>query len=65
MVRWPLEKGSDARHLDWDMNTEEGLPIASGIYLIHIDAKDGSGATYGERVLKFAAVKKRVQLNEL
>ncbi len=60
-----LEKNSDARHLDWDMNTEEGLPIASGMYLIHIEAKDGSGATYGERVLKFAAVKKRVQLNEL
>ncbi|MDX1739772.1 MAG: T9SS type A sorting domain-containing protein, partial [Rhodothermales bacterium] len=60
-----LEKNNEARHLDWDMNTEEGLPIASGMYLIHIEAKDDSGATYGERVLKFAAVKKRVQLNEL
>jgi hypothetical protein len=60
-----LEKNSQARHLDWDLNTEEGLPIASGMYLIHIDAKDSAGASYGERVLKFAAVKKRVQLNEL
>ncbi len=60
-----LEKSSDARFLNWDMNTEEGLPIASGMYLIHVDAKDDAGATYGERVLKFAVVKKRVQLNEL
>ena len=45
-----LEKNNSARHLDWDLNTEEGLPIASGMYLIHIDAKDDSGATYDERV---------------
>ncbi len=59
-----LEKNSPARHLNWDLNTDEGLPIASGMYLIHVDAKDESG-TYGERVLKFAVVKKKVQLNEL
>ncbi|MBT8399169.1 MAG: T9SS type A sorting domain-containing protein [Rhodothermia bacterium] len=60
-----LEKNSSARHINWDLNTEEGLPIASGMYLIHVEAKDSAGATYGERVLKFAVVKKQVQLNEL
>ena len=35
----------------------EGLPIASGMYIIHVDSE------FGEKVLKFGVVKKRVQLN--
>ena len=49
--------------VDWDLTTEAGLQIASGIYLIHIDARDSSGTSIGERVLKFAVVQRRVQLD--
>ncbi len=42
----------------WDLTTNDGLPIASGMYLIHVDIPD-----VGERVLKFGVVKKRVQLD--
>lgn len=45
---------------DWDLKTDEGLPISSGIYLIHVDVPG-----VGERVLKFGVIKKRIQLDLL
>jgi hypothetical protein len=42
----------------WDLQTEDGLPIASGMYIIHVDVPN-----IGEKVLKFGVIKKRVQLN--
>jgi len=52
-----LEKNSANASFPWDLTTEEGLPIASGMYIIHVDTE------FGEKVLKFGVVKKRVQLN--
>ena len=42
----------------WDLVTEYNLPIASGLYLVHVTVPD-----VGETVIKFAVVKKRIQLN--
>jgi len=53
-----LEKNSASASFGWDLTTEDNLPIASGMYIIHIDA-----GALGEKVLKFGVVKKRVQLN--
>ena len=44
--------------ISWNLVTEYNLPIASGLYLIHITVPE-----VGETVLKFAVIKKRVQLN--
>ena len=33
--------------LDWDMKNDQGIPVASGVYLIHVNAPD-----LGERTLK-------------
>ena len=52
-----MEKNSASASFPWDLTTEEGLPIASGMYIIHVDSE------FGEKVLKFGVVKKRVQLN--
>jgi hypothetical protein len=52
-----MEKNSASASFPWDLSTEEGLPIASGMYIIHVDTE------FGEKVLKFGVVKKRVQLN--
>jgi hypothetical protein len=52
-----LEKNSASASFPWDLTTEDGLPIASGMYIIHVDSE------FGEKVLKFGVVKKRVQLN--
>ncbi|MEM6963387.1 MAG: hypothetical protein AAF573_01395 [Bacteroidota bacterium] len=40
--------------LEWDLKNSKGIPIASGVYLIHIDA-DG----LGERVLKWFGVNRK------
>jgi hypothetical protein len=55
-----IEKSGPARTLDWNLQTDAGLPIASGMYLIHIEMPDGE-----EKVIKFGVVKKRIQLDLL
>ena len=49
--------------VDWDLQSEAGLQIASGIYLIHVEARRSDGSVIGERVLKFGVVQRRVQLD--
>ncbi|MBT4053255.1 MAG: T9SS type A sorting domain-containing protein, partial [Bacteroidetes Order II. Incertae sedis bacterium] len=56
-----LEKNSASAMFPWDLSTEDNLPIASGMYIIHIETNI-EGKTQ-EKVLKFGVVKKRVQLN--
>jgi hypothetical protein len=51
-------KESDAPDIEWDLKNEYGVPIASGFYIIHIDAGD-----LGEKVLKFFAVMPELDLN--
>lgn len=53
-----LVKNSAEPTFKWDLNTEADLPMASGMYLVHIDMKD-----FGEKVIKFGVVKKRIQLD--
>ncbi|MBX2819521.1 MAG: T9SS type A sorting domain-containing protein, partial [Rhodothermaceae bacterium] len=52
-----IEKSSPERHLVWNMTTDNNLPIASGLYLIHVETDAGS------TVVKFAVVRKRTELN--
>ena len=35
-------------HIDWDLKNSKGIPIAGGVYLVHIDAGE-----LGERVIKW------------
>ena len=44
--------------ISWDLTTDRNLPIGSGLYLIHVEVPG-----IGETTLKFAAVKKRVNLS--
>ncbi len=43
-----ITKDSPITHVDWDLKNFKGIPIASGSYIIHIDAPG-----IGERVLKW------------
>jgi len=43
-----LEKDNNLTWLDWDLQNEQFVPIAGGMYLIHVQAPG-----VGERVLKF------------
>jgi hypothetical protein len=57
-----IPKNSAGSDLDWDLQTDASLPIASGMYLIHIEVKDGAGNVTAEKILKFGVVMPRVQL---
>lgn len=39
-----LDKDSPARSLDWDMKNEVGIPIAGGVYIIHVEDSEGREA---------------------
>lgn len=51
-------KDSDDPSLNWDLKNSNGTPVASGVYIIHIDAGD-----LGETVVKFFAVMPQLDLN--
>ncbi|MCS6905905.1 MAG: hypothetical protein RML72_01685, partial [Bacteroidia bacterium] len=53
-----FRKESDAPEIEWDLKNDYGVPIASGFYIIHVDAGD-----LGEKVLKFFAVMPELDLN--
>ncbi len=40
--------------LEWDLRNQKGIPVASGVYLIHVNAPG-----YGERTLKFFGVQRQ------
>jgi hypothetical protein len=44
--------------IDWDLRNEKGVPIASGIYLIHVEAPG-----LGERTLKWFGVLRPIDLD--
>lgn len=44
--------------LDWDLKNTAGIPIASGIYIVHIDAGD-----LGEKTLKWFGVMRPIDLD--
>ncbi len=51
---WDQTRG--AGNNEWDLKTSEGLPLASGMYLVVVEV-DG----VGKKVIKFGVVKKRIQ----
>ena len=52
-----LNKTSSSRSLDWNLLTSNNLPVASGMYLVHVDI-DG----VGERTLKLGIVNRRTRV---
>ena len=52
-----FKKDSPITSLDWDLNNHKGIPVAGGIYLIHVDVPG-----IGERVLKFFGGMRQIDL---
>jgi hypothetical protein len=50
--------GTALTSVDWDLKNHKGLPIAGGVYLIHIKA-DG----VGEKLIKWFGALRPVDLN--
>lgn len=55
-----FDKDSPITSLDWDLKNAEMIPIASGVYLIHVDVPD-----IGERVVKFFGGMRQPDLENL
>ncbi|MCB0481880.1 MAG: hypothetical protein KDC83_10640 [Flavobacteriales bacterium] len=54
-----LKKDDDTiTYLEWDLKNQSRVPIASGMYIFHIDAQD-----VGERVLKWMGVMRPIDLD--
>lgn len=53
-----FNKDSEEPDQEWDLKNDYGVPIASGLYIIHIDGK-----SLGEKVLKFFCVMPQPDLN--
>jgi hypothetical protein len=51
-------KDSEEPELRWDLKNQSGTPVASGVYIIHVD-----GGDLGEKIVKFFAVMPKVDLN--
>ena len=44
--------------IDWDLKNTFGIPVSSGLYVIHVDAKG-----VGEKVLKWFGVMRPIDLD--
>ena len=55
-----FDKDSPITSIDWNLQNEEMIPIASGIYIIHVDVPG-----VGEKVVKFFAAMRQPDLENL
>lgn len=53
-----FKKNEPNTFIDWDLKNHAAIPIASGVYYIHIDAPD-----IGEKIIKWFGVLRPVDLN--
>ena len=54
-----LDKNDNTQFMRWDLNNQSNFPVASGMYIAHIDMPD-LGAT---KVLKFAVIQEQEVLD--
>ncbi len=52
------KKDSEITSLDWDLNNHKGIPVAGGVYLIHVDIPG-----VGEKILKFFGGMRQIDLH--
>jgi hypothetical protein len=55
-----LEKDDDTQWLDWDLRNRDGLPVASGVYIAHLEMPD-----VGEKILKLAVIMETQYIDRL
>jgi hypothetical protein len=53
-----VKKDDELTYLDWDMKNNQNVPIATGLYIIHVD-----GGKLGEKVLKWYGVMRTIDLD--
>jgi hypothetical protein len=51
-----IRKYDPSQFATWDLNNENGLQAAAGLYIAHLGLKDGSGRDLGEKILKLMII---------
>ncbi len=54
---------SPTQFLNWDLQNENGLPVASGIYLAYLELKDANGIDLGTKTLKIMIIQEQQYLD--
>jgi hypothetical protein len=54
-----LTKNDPTQFITWDLNNESALPVASGIYLAHIEMSDVHSVSLGAKILKLMIVQEQ------
>lgn len=62
IVRQVERDDASVTSFDWDLKNNAGIPIASGVYIVHIKAEFPDGST-GEKTLKFFGVMRPIDLD--
>ncbi len=57
-----FKKDSPVTSIDWDLNNWKAIPVAGGVYLIHVEIKNENGDTVGDKVVKFFGGMRQVDL---
>jgi hypothetical protein len=47
------------QHLNWDLQNDNGLPVASGIYIAYLQLRDAAGNDLGTKTLKIAIIQEQ------
>ena len=53
-----IKKDDESTYVDWDLKNNANVPIASGMYIIHVD-----GGELGEKVIKWFGVMRQIDLD--
>ena len=57
-LRLANNKADDLTYIDWNLKNQSNVPIASGLYLIHIKTKD-----LGEKIIKWYGIMHEIDLD--
>ena len=58
LVRQYVRSNDPSTSLDWDLKNHKNVPIAGGVYIIHVDVPE-----VGEKILKWFGVMRPIDLD--
>lgn len=58
-----LRKDDGTQFMNWDLTNTSNLPVASGLYIVHMQLKDAAGADLGTKILKVVIIQEQQYLD--
>ena len=60
-----FKKDSPLTYLDWLLTNHAGVPVASGVYLIHVEIQNEKGEVVGNKIVKSFIAMRQVDLQNI